>query len=152
METELNNTVNKTRIEFNDFIYTGLDTISLRTVRSEERRLYLVYLVLVQFVLEVRSCYLTCLLQLRLSYHNYNFMSDNKLGKLTSGNSRYKVFTAPLFMYSYSKDRALTGTGGHLGFILVYRGGGHRVLQWWGEGDEKKCFSPLLLNRPPPLE
>ena len=41
METELYNTVNKTRIEFNDFIYTGLDTISLRTVRSDARRLYL---------------------------------------------------------------------------------------------------------------
>ena len=34
VETELNNTVNKTHIEFNDFIYSGLDTISLRTVSS----------------------------------------------------------------------------------------------------------------------
>ena len=41
VETELNNTVNKTCIESNDFIYRGLDTISLRTVRSEERRLNL---------------------------------------------------------------------------------------------------------------
>ena len=38
--SELNNTVNKTHIGFNDFIYSGLDKISLRTVRSEERRLY----------------------------------------------------------------------------------------------------------------
>ena len=30
-ETELNNTVNKTHIEFNDFIYSGSDTASLRT-------------------------------------------------------------------------------------------------------------------------
>ena len=30
-ETELNNTVNKTHIEFNDFIYSGSDTVSLRT-------------------------------------------------------------------------------------------------------------------------
>ena len=41
-ETELNNTINKIHIEFNDFIYNGLDTISLRRVivRSGERRLY----------------------------------------------------------------------------------------------------------------
>ena len=39
-ETELNNTINKIHIEFNDFIYSGLDTISLRRVRSGERRLY----------------------------------------------------------------------------------------------------------------
>ena len=39
-ETELNNTVNETHIEFNDFIYSGLDTIGLRKVRSEERRLH----------------------------------------------------------------------------------------------------------------
>ena len=35
METELNNTVNRTVIKFNDFIYSGLDK-----KRSEERRLY----------------------------------------------------------------------------------------------------------------
>ena len=36
----MNNTVNKIHIEFNDFIYSGLDTISLQTMRSEERLLY----------------------------------------------------------------------------------------------------------------
>ena len=36
----MNNTVNKIHIEFNDFIYSGLDTISLQMMRSEERLLY----------------------------------------------------------------------------------------------------------------
>ena len=37
----MNNTVNKIHVEFNDFIYSGLDTImSLQMMRSEERLLY----------------------------------------------------------------------------------------------------------------
>ena len=36
----MNNKVNKIHIEFNDFIYSGLDTISLQMMRSEERLLY----------------------------------------------------------------------------------------------------------------
>ena len=39
VETEWNNSVNKSNIEFHDFIFSGLDTISLRTIRSEERQL-----------------------------------------------------------------------------------------------------------------
>ena len=39
VETEWKNSVNKSHIEFHDFIYSGLDTISLRTIRSEERQL-----------------------------------------------------------------------------------------------------------------
>ena len=38
-----NSTVNKSHAEFNDFVYCGLDTISLRTVRIKERRLYVRY-------------------------------------------------------------------------------------------------------------
>ena len=37
----MNNTVNKIHVEFNNFIYSGLDTIiSLQMMRSEERLLY----------------------------------------------------------------------------------------------------------------
>ena len=39
VETEWNNSVNKSHIEFHDFIYSGLNTISLLTIRSEERQL-----------------------------------------------------------------------------------------------------------------
>ena len=36
VETELNNQVNKTHIWFKDFTTSYLDTVNLRTVRSEE--------------------------------------------------------------------------------------------------------------------
>ena len=39
LETEWNNSVNKSNIEVHDFIFSGLDMISLRTIRSEERQL-----------------------------------------------------------------------------------------------------------------
>ena len=39
METEWNKSVNKSNFEFHDFIFSGLDMISLRTIRSEERQL-----------------------------------------------------------------------------------------------------------------
>ena len=37
MKAELNNTVNKTHIYFNDFNHSCLGTISLRMVRSDEK-------------------------------------------------------------------------------------------------------------------
>ena len=40
MDSELNNTLNKTNIDVNDLIYSGLDTIILPTMKSEERQLY----------------------------------------------------------------------------------------------------------------
>ena len=41
METGLNNTVNTVnKTQFNDFIHSCFDTVSLRMVKSEERRLY----------------------------------------------------------------------------------------------------------------
>ena len=39
VETEWSNSVNKSNIEFHDFIFSGLDMISLRTIRSKERQL-----------------------------------------------------------------------------------------------------------------
>ena len=39
VETEWNKSVNKSNFEFHDFIFSGLDMISLRTIRSEERQL-----------------------------------------------------------------------------------------------------------------
>ena len=39
VETEWNNSVNKSYIEFHDFIVSGLDMISFRTIRSKERQL-----------------------------------------------------------------------------------------------------------------
>ena len=39
-EIELNKTVNKTNVKFNYVIHNLLDTISLGTVRGEERQLY----------------------------------------------------------------------------------------------------------------
>ena len=39
VETEWNKSVNKSNFEFHDFICSGLDMISLRTIRSEERQL-----------------------------------------------------------------------------------------------------------------
>ena len=41
METGLNNTVNTVnKTQFNDFIHSCFGTVSLRMVKSEERRLY----------------------------------------------------------------------------------------------------------------